>query len=417
MAIKFNKQKINTFLQYILVFFIVLESRSIFSRLLNNYLNTFIIINLILVLLLIIVLNFRSKIQKQYVLFIIMYYIFMLPFLLISAREYMINFIIIFLILLPLFFIIFCLYKVSNIHDLAKIYVDTIFVLSIISIFFYISGSLLKLIPTNIHVVIDWGGVREVSGYFYLHFNSQTTVIMNETILRNTGIFVEGPMFALHLMFAMVLSLKRHRKILDKYSIVFGITIFSTLSITGILYYLFILLYKYIVFYKAKIKVILLPVIFISILISSMILFTDKQSTNSYNIRNDDYSVGFHVFNEYPIFGSGFLNYDIVKKYMSAFRMYNTGLSSSFIIILTQGGIYLTLFYLIPMVINYIKLYSNRKTNIVLFQLMSLQLYLMFSSTYQYSSLMMILLAFDYYILISNKKNIEIIGLERKEIL
>ena len=148
-----------------------------------------------------------------------------------------------------------------------------------------------------------------------------------------------------------------------------------------------------------------------------MILFTDKQSTNSYNIRNDDYSVGFHVFNEYPIFGSGFLNYDIVKKYMSAFRMYNTGLSSSFIIILTQGGIYLTLFYLIPMVINYIKLYSNRKTNIVLFQLMPLQLYLMFSSTYQYSSLMMILLAFDYYILISNKKNIENTGLERKEIL
>ena len=88
MAIKFNKQKINTFLQYILVFFIVLESRSIFSRLLNNYLNTFIIINLILVLLLIIVLNFRSKIQKQYVLFIIMYYIFMLPFLLISFAVF-----------------------------------------------------------------------------------------------------------------------------------------------------------------------------------------------------------------------------------------------------------------------------------------------------------------------------------------
>ena len=417
LSIIFNRQKINTFLQYVLVFLIVLESRSVYSRLSNSSSYRIIIVGIILSVLLIILFNLKLKIKRQNLFFLIFYYIFMSIFLLSDMGDHKINFVIIFLILLPLFFIMFCLYQVTGIVNIAKIYVDIIFIISIVSLFFYVIGSLLKIIPTNVHIFMDWGGIKEVAGYSYLHFNSQTTVFFNETILRNTSIFVEGPMFALHLMFAMVLSLNKNKNILNRYSVIFCITTFSTLSIMGILYCLFLLLYRYIVFNKTRIKFILLPVVCMFVLIISATLFMDKQTTRSYDIRNNDYNAGLQVLKKYPIFGSGFLNYDIVKKYMSDFRMYNTGLSSSFIIILTQGGIYLTFFYLIPMVGNCVKLYTNRKTNMVLFQVMLLQLCLMFSSTYQYSSLMMILLVFDYYIFISHKKNFEIINLKRNEIV
>lgn len=417
LSIVFNRQKINTFLQYVLVFLIVLESRSVYSRLLNSSSNRIIIAGIILSVLLIILFNLKLKIKRQNVFFLIFYYIFMSIFLLSDMGDYKINFVVIFLILLPLFFIMFCLYRVTDIVNISKIYVDIIFTISIVSLFFYVIGSLLKIIPTNVHILMDWGGIKEVAGYSYLHFNAQTTVLFNETILRNTSIFVEGPMFALHLMFAMVLSSNKNKNILNRYSVIFCITTFSTLSITGILYCLFLLSYRYIVFNKTRIKFILLPVVSMFVLIISTTLFMEKQTTRSYDIRNNDYNAGLQVFKKYPIFGSGFLNYDIVKKYMSDFRMYNTGLSSSFIIILTQGGIYLTIFYLIPMVGNCIKLYTNKKTNMTLFQVMLLQLCLMFSSTYQYSSLMMILLAFDYYIFISHKKVFEIINLKRNEIV
>ena len=304
---------------------------------------------------------------------------------------------------------------IKEIKKFFKAYVNIMLIISIISLFFYIFGSLTGIVPTNVTQEINWGGVKIISGYFGLHFNAQTTVIFGSTILRNTSIFVEGPMFALHLLFAMALSLFMNKKLINKYSIIFGFSILSSLSITAILFYMFLLFYKYTFYNKSKTKIILLPILFFIFLIIGTTCFNDKQSTNSYNIRNDDYTASFRVFNDYPIFGSGFANNNIVIKYMSKFRLYNTGLSNSFVVLLVQGGLYLVIFYLLPVILNSLNLIKSKNKNLFLIEIMLLQLYLFFMNAYQYTSLMIIFLAFDYYILLFYNKNNDLENLQLKE--
>lgn len=417
-----SKEKLNLFLQYLLSFLIILESRSVFSRFVESSLEKYVIALMILILFIIFILNFNLKFKKNCLLFLLFYLIYVVLFLFINVKSDKINFYVIFCFLFPLFFLVFNTYEKKDLENLLLAYVNIMFVISCISLFFFIFGSLTNIIPTNVIKTINWGGTfdnnKTINGYYYLHFNTQTTVMFGKIILRNTSIFVEGPMFALHLMFAIALSLFLKRKILNKYSIIFGLTIFSTLSLTGILFYLFLLFYKYAFYNKSKLKTILLPIVFITFLIIGIIFLNDKQTTSSYNIRNDDYSAGFQVFEKYPLFGSGFLNNSEVIKYMSSYRMYNTGLSSSFIIVLIHGGIYLLLFYLIPIFLNCKNLIFSKRKNLFLLEIMLLQLYILFISTYQYTSLMMMILAFDYYILLFYKKSneVKLIFLEEEQI-
>ena len=406
-----RKEKINIFLQYLLTFLIVLESRSVFSRFYDGTLGRIITLLLFFTLIFIFLLYFNFKIKKRYLLFLIFYLLYVFLFLLVNVSCNKMNFIFTFLFLFPLSFLVYCVYGKQQIEGLFKAYVNIMMGISCISLFFFFLGSLTGMISTNVAELIDWGGAwgesHIIKGYFYLHFNSQTTVIFGKTILRNTSIFVEGPMFALHLMFAMSLSLFFKDKIFNRYSLVFGITILSTLSVTGFLIYLFLLFYKYCFYNKSKTKIILLPLVFIAFIIIGTIFLGDKQTTNSYNIRYDDYIAGFLAFKKYPIFGSGFLNNNVIINYMSNYRLYNTGLSNSFIIVLVHGGLYLILFYLVPIFLNCGILFFSKDKNYFLLENMILQIYLMFTSTYQYTSLMIIFLAFDYYILLSYNKSKE----------
>lgn len=410
-----KRNQLNLILQYILVFLIIIETRSIYSRCVVGHMDEIIIGGIILTIILIILVNINYKFKTKSLFFLLFYYLYMFMFLIINVSEHKVNFVITFMILFPLVFLMFNLYDIKEIKKFFKAYVNIMLIISIISLFFYIFGSLTGIVPTNVTQEINWGGVKIISGYFGLHFNAQTTVIFGSTILRNTSIFVEGPMFALHLLFAMALSLFMNKKLINKYSIIFGFSILSSLSITAILFYMFLLFYKYTFYNKSKTKIILLPILFFIFLIIGTTCFNDKQSTNSYNIRNDDYTASFRVFNDYPIFGSGFANNNIVIKYMSKFRLYNTGLSNSFVVLLVQGGLYLVIFYLLPVILNSLNLIKSKNKNLFLIEIMLLQLYLFFMNAYQYTSLMIIFLAFDYYILLFYNKNNDLENLQLKE--
>ena len=410
-----KRNQLNLILQYILVFLIIIETRSIYSRCVVGHMDEIIIGGIILTIILIILVNINYKFKTKSLFFLLFYYLYMFMFLIINVNEHKVNFVITFMILFPLVFLMFNLYDIKEIKKFFKAYVNIMLIISIISLFFYIFGSLTGIVPTNVTQEINWGGVKIISGYFGLHFNAQTTVIFGSTILRNTSIFVEGPMFALHLLFAMALSLFMNKKLINKYSIIFGFSILSSLSITAILFYMFLLFYKYTFYNKSKTKIILLPILFFIFLIIGTTCFNDKQSTNSYNIRNDDYTASFRVFNDYPIFGSGFANNNIVIKYMSKFRLYNTGLSNSFVVLLVQGGLYLVIFYLLPAILNSLNLIKSKNKNLFLIEIMLLQLYLFFMNAYQYTSLMIIFLAFDYYILLFYNKNNDLENLQLKE--
>lgn len=411
--INFTKNKFNSFLQTIFVFLIILETRSVFSRLDSGNINQLAILGIISCLLLIICLNFNLKVKKSHLGFLFIYYIIMILFLFMNPSDNKLGFSINFLIILPLFFIALNTYTKIKISHLLKIYVHIIFTIACISLLFYFMGSVTNIIKPNVSININWttdpSGIKNIAGYYFIHFNTQETTMFGLDILRNTSIFVEGPMYALHLMFAIALSINIKKNIVNKYSLIFGLTILTTLSVTGILFFLFIQLYKYLLFYKTNSKLIFLPFVIIGILMTGALFYTDKQSTSSYNIRTDDYAASFQVFKQYPLFGGGYQNRDIIIKYMSDFRQYNTGLSNSFITIIAQGGIFLTIFYLAPMILVFLKIFKNRKRDFTVFQLVLLQIYLFFTITFQYSSLMLFLLALDYYLLLSNNNNTNLI--------
>ena len=181
-------------------------------------------------------LNYNYRIKKRGVIFLGFYVIYIMLFFFINVTDYQVSFLNTFLLLFPLLFLMFCVYSKKDVENLFKVYVNIMIVIASASLIFFCLGSLTNIIQTNVTKVIDWGKNTTINGYFYLHFNTQTTVMFSQTLLRNTSIFVEGPMFALHLMFAMSLSLFFRKKIINKYSIIFGISILSTLSVTGLLF-------------------------------------------------------------------------------------------------------------------------------------------------------------------------------------
>ena len=104
--IKLSKNKLNSFLQTLFIFLIVLETRSVFSRLDNGSINQLAILGIILCLLLIICFNFNLNIKKSHLGFLFLYYIIMVLFLFINPGDNKLGFSINFLIVLPLFFIV-----------------------------------------------------------------------------------------------------------------------------------------------------------------------------------------------------------------------------------------------------------------------------------------------------------------------
>ena len=64
---------------------------------------------------------------------------------------------------------------------------------------------------------------------------------------------------------------------------------------------------------------------------------------------------------------------------------------------------------------NILILIKSKNKNLFLIEIMLLQLYLFFMNAYQYTSLMIIFLAFDYYILLFYNKNNDLENLQLKE--
>jgi hypothetical protein len=271
-------------------------------------------------------------------------------------------------------------------------------------LFFYFIGSCFNLISTNVTLSIEWGGNTLINGYSFFHFNTQNTSFFGKNILRNTGIFVEGPMYALQLIFGYVFTLFDSKKIINKLSVVYFVTLLSTLSITGIIIFLIITFYKYLKITTRKISLIFTPIILIILAFIIFVLIENKAKSNSYSIRGDDIRVAMITLKNSPIFGDGYLNNDVAISNMSGFRLYNTGLSSSFVIVLIHGGIYLSVIYLIPIIFVILK--SFKYKNYFVFSIGILQILLYFTTTFQYTNLMMMLIAFNLdYILKVEKGN------------
>ena len=385
--------KLISFLEYALCTMLILSCRTVFVHNVNSNITDLINVLIIGILTVLILIRSNLKLNIKRIAYILLLMSYFFIFIIFDVRSHYISFVKIFLVILPLFLLYFSLLGKTKVKDFFKKYANIVYILAICSLFFYLIGSCLHFINTNMSLIMEWGVIKKINGYYFLHFDTQSTVFFGKTILRNTGIFVEGPQYALQLICAYVFTLFDNKKIINRLSVIYFVTLCSTLSITGIVIFIVVTFYKYLKKNNNKIKVIFIPVILIVCIFVTFNLIIDKSETNSYKIREDDMRVAMISLKNNPLFGDGYMNNDIAVSNMSDFRSYNTGLSSAFIIVLIHGGIYLSIIYLAPMIV--ITLKSHKYKNYFVFVIGILQILLYLTTGFQYTNFMMMLIAFD----------------------
>lgn len=237
----------------------------------------------------------------------------------------------------------------SEIKKILLAYSNLIFIIAVISLFFWVLGTRLNIIHSTNTIASVWsdsGQILYKPSYYNLYFETQAD---NLNFLRNSAIYTESPMAGVNFSFAFLIDsfLSKREKIIKL--IIFIFAIFSTHSTTAYMVAILTVLFK-LLFYKNKtirklirlIVILLIPIVLFGI----FLMLKSKFSSFSGGIRSDDYKVGFQIWKNYPIFGCGFNNDNIIRSYMGSWRIVNNGFSNSITYVLATGGIYLEIIYI-----------------------------------------------------------------------
>lgn len=269
------------------------------------------------------------------------------------------------MMIFPVLLIPVIYYQRNNYSLLFKMNNIIIF-LAIMSLFFWFLG--IMKVPTNMSYTIQWGGTRLAPGYYGLHFFPQGTVsFLGTSILRNTGIFSEAPMYAYILIIGLAMKkfiLKNDNKCID---ILFIVTIITTTSTTALVMLMLIYLLSYLLNIQndsskkhfLKYVLLILLVLIICIIINFLFMSKKEDMSGSYNLRINDVIASFKAWQQHPWIGNGMNNNLAIQQYMSLYRSLEglTNNSTGILMILAYGGIYLLLFYLVPVLLSF-----NRKS-------------------------------------------------------
>lgn len=251
-----------------------------------------------------------------------------------------------FLMLCPM--MITLLIKNGMIEKYLRAIVNVIAILAAISLVLWVAGPVFGVIPSNCSIPNGWTGSEKsvlTQGYFHLLYIVQSGEIFGASVVRNTGVFVEGPMYSYTLCIAIIFETFFSRRPRKLALIILYTTVISTLTTTGILFVLilgFIEFVRYMRNLKSDLRpllLILLGVLFVSLITVAFFLFNQKMSTSSGVIRLDDFYAGFAAWLSSPVYGHGLGNTDAVVTYMSNFRLHNVGFSNSPFDLLARGGL------------------------------------------------------------------------------
>lgn len=351
-----RKKSIINLLESLVVLTIILDLNSVYSIILK--MSSGLRISFFCIILLSILILIRKttiKINKNQMFFLFIYILGLIGINYFLNKSGIKTILIYYCFIFFLFYIYFTTYGKEAIISMINKYIKIVIILSIISLFFWIFGDVFKIIKSNEYVPIDFGAgildTRNITSYYKLHFDTQKVSINNWEIIRNSGVFAEAPMFAMIIIIAIMFQLFVKKVEFSKFNIILlFITILTTTSATGILCAM-LMLFLYLSSKKLQIKIlnqlknITLPLIFCIVLILSFNILNDKSETTSFSNRALDYKNAFNIFLQKPLFGEG-----ISHEHEYEGDLLGYGYSNSISKIITDGGIYLLLFYAIALI-------------------------------------------------------------------
>lgn len=395
--------KISSVIDIILMFFLIISTNSIYVNIedgysFNNYITILIFVSFVCK---IILFKISKEIFNKILILLGVYYSIVILISIINFSKFTINNILYYFINFPLLLVIILLLREQNKLQAWLINIINITaLLAVISLFFWILASNLNVISPTDYLINKWSDGGVVVSYYNMYFETQRIVIMDNVIVRNSGVFAEAPMWNLILSIAlMIQTLFLGRN--DYKTFILVLTILSTVSTTGVYIIGLIIAYK-IIFevsgWKKYIALILVPIL----LLGLSFIWENKSETASASIRFDDYKAGIQAWFDNVFFGSGFLNgLRVIERYMDTTIRANLGYSNSLFVILAQGGIILFILYLLPMFLILLNRKYSYDLKFFVFLLIVILSTAIFIDTYMFN----FIVGFMYSIVFIGEKN------------
>lgn len=232
---------------------------------------------------------------------------------------------------------------------------DVMAVLTALSLFFYLFGTVLQWIPKTGIAAFYWGGGwRTCPTYFHLYYEAQQITFFGWDLPRNCGVFPEAPGFAVFLVTATAAEvLLRDRPRLWR-CVLFTVATVTTVSVKAFLLMAAVFTLRYVLWPPAwisrRLRLWLFPLLGVGMTVAASVLLWDKLTSVSGFMRLDDVSACLKAFFTAPVFGTGYWNDASIIPFFSYPDRYNNGLSMGAAVILAQGGLYLSTLYWWPAV-------------------------------------------------------------------
>lgn len=416
---------VSDILEYLIILFMILDFHTPYSTAIGKSYPFTQITAILIVFLFLAELSKRSirkNMLNRWSLYFVPYYICeMIVLFLSTSRETFFSFMAKFLVVFPGMVILFIMYVQEGDRDrFLRKFSDFVTILAAISLLFWIFGSQLRLLkPTN-YIYAEWGGNYNYPMWFGVYTERQYQLFPSTHIMRNQGIFNEGPMYNFVLIVALAYEVflrnnlcdrsdvaqvisfvgtipqKQHTKIITMRIVLLSLTVLSTMTTTGIILMIMIVVFRYMInrFRNNIVKSLkpMLTVIIVSVgLYLAIQVFLQKSTSHSWQLRADDLRTGFLTFLSSPIWGTGIASLEGIGGK-------RTGFSNSIMAILSQGGILFCFVYFIPMIGTMFKSFGKHQYNVLVFTVIILLAFAFTAVTYTF--VMLILIAFfNAYIL------------------
>ena len=256
-------------------------------------------------------------------------------------------------------------------------------VMATVSLFFWLFGSMLHILrPTGV-VANQWADGAPATHYFRLYFETQRLTVLNTVITRNTGIFVEGPIWNLILCLAFMIEFFLLEKIGKLRLVLFIVTIATVFSTTGIYVVGLSIIAYFFILREARYKFLMIPLLTVVLYILSTAL-EEKSATNSASIRLDDYYAGWATWRERWLSGWGERGLLRIQDHMNSMIRPNLGYSNSFFVVLAKGVILQGITNILPILVAIVWPKVERQIRVCALLLLLLLLTTIFNNTALY---------------------------------
>lgn len=305
---------------------------------------------------------------------------------------------------------IYALMRKDQFKELLYLYENIYIVICLISLFFWFFGSVLNVIPGAVNMNYTFaGGHYTTKNYFYVYFENYVQNVDQffggASIPRNCGIYCEVPAYSGRLLYALAIELFLREKADRRRLMIIIATIITTQSAKALI--IIVVVYGLMIILsnneeKSRTYIIIKGIFTIAaiVLLSFMIWYVldSKISSRSFAARMNHMRASLATWKTHPLFGVGFRNVsEIIENQQRGIG--KGGISMGLMILLAEGGLYLSVFYIISIIQGFRSKRLTNKYNLFIVTVMMLINVFISNSIYQYPYLIMVSALYaSYYV-------------------